>query len=199
MKRLTDINLNEAHYFDKVWALEGIHRYDAVRLRALLEGMDKDKSLLDVGAGLNGAAQYATQHGYPGRYTALDFSEEARRRTMEITPTLDYQIGDARAMPFSDGAFDVVSCGELIEHMESPANFVAELVRVCKPGGRVIISTLIAECDAAVAHGVYPEHLWSFTPGDLVGFFAPYGPTKYWEVGHYHFVACIVAAKEATL
>ena len=190
MKRLAEKNINTPEWFNFVWSVENVHRYDAVRLRALLAGMDETKSLLDVGAGWWGAAQYAVANGYPGHYEAIDFSEEARRRTLEITPTLDYQIGDARAMTFADGTFDIVSCGELIEHMESPAAFVAELVRVCKPGGKVIIGTLNDKCDAAIAHGEYPEHLWSFTPDDLVGFLTPYGSTTYWEVGHYHFVQC---------
>lgn len=198
MKRLAEKNINTPEWFNRVWKIENVHRYDGVRLRALLDGMDASKTLLDVGAGWWGAAQYAVANGYPGRYIALDFSEEARRRTLEIVPTLDYRIGDARDMPFADGSFDVVSCGELIEHMEDVPAFVSELVRVCKPGGKVIISTLIAECDAALAHGEYPEHLWQFTPNDLVGFFAPHGSTTYWEVGHYHFVACIVAEKGAS-
>lgn len=198
MKRLAEKNINTPEWFNFVWSVENVHRYDAVRLRALLAGMDKTKSLLDVGAGWWGAAQYAVANGYPGHYEAIDFSEEARRRTLEITPSLFYFIGDARDMPYCDGAFDVVSCGELIEHMEDVASFVTELARVCKPGGRVIISTLNDKCDAAIAHGEYPEHLWSFTPDDLVGFLAQYGSTTYWEVGHYHFVACVVAAKEAS-
>lgn len=215
MTKLTDVNINTVEHYQKVWALENVHRYDAVRMRAFLQDMRTEcidvtthstkeqwlippaKRFLDVGAGWWGAAQYAVQHGYFGQFTALDFSEEARRRTLEITPTLEYRIGDARAMPFADGDFDVVACGELIEHMEDVPSFVAELVRVCKPGGKVIIGTLNDKCDAAIAHGEYPEHIWSFTPDDLVGFLAQFGSTTYWEVGHYHFVQCIVRQKGA--
>jgi 2-polyprenyl-3-methyl-5-hydroxy-6-metoxy-1,4-benzoquinol methylase len=190
MKRLHDANINTPEWFDHVWSLEKVHRYDAVRLRALLDGMDESKRYLDVGAGWWGAAQYAVHHGFPGRYTALDFSQEARRRTLAITPTLEYAIADARAMPYADGYFDVVACGELIEHMENVGAFVAELARVCKPGGRIIISTLIAECDAAIRHGDYPEHLWAFTPAELIAAFETIGPTEYRTVGDYHIVSC---------
>lgn len=188
MKRLHEENINTPERFNFVWSVENVHRYDSVRLREFLKEMDESKSFVDIGAGWWSSAQYALHHGYKGKYLAFDFSTEARRRTLEITPGLEYQIGDARAMPFADGSFDVVACGELIEHMEDIAGFVKELVRICKPSGKIIISTLIAECDAAIAHGDYPEHLWSFTPADLIGFFSPYGPTRYWAVGHYHFV-----------
>jgi SAM-dependent methyltransferase len=191
MKRLAEQNINTPEWFNHVWKLENVHRYDAVRMRAFLQGVKPEDRVLDVGAGWWGVAQYATANSYPGRYTALDFSEEACRRTLEITPMLNYRIGDALAMPFAADTFHRVCCGELIEHMERPQDLVAELVRVCEPGGKVIIGTLNDKCDAAIAHGEYPEHLWSFTPDDLVGFLAPYGSTTYWEVGHYHFVACL--------
>lgn len=197
VKRLAEQNINTPEWFNHVWRLENVHRYDAVRMRAFLQDLKPYHRVLDVGAGWWGVAQYAVAGGYPGHYTALDFSTEARRRTLEITSSLDYRIGDALAMPFADATFDRVCCGELIEHMEEPAALVAELVRVSAPGGKVIIGTLNDKCDAAIAHGEYPEHLWSFTPDDLVGFLAPYGSTTYWEVGHYHFVACMPWAKKA--
>jgi 2-polyprenyl-3-methyl-5-hydroxy-6-metoxy-1,4-benzoquinol methylase len=74
--------------------------------------------------------------------------------------------------------------------MEHPSLLVAEMARVCKPGGWLIISTLDDTCDAAQAHGDYPEHLWSFTPDELLGYFRPYGTPTYELVGHYHMVYC---------
>ena len=186
MTRLNHDNLNTSEWFDQIWSLNGIHKYNATRLREFLRPMDENKTLLDVGAGWWGTAQYAMHHGFQGRYIAFDFSEEARRRTLEIVPKLDYRIGDARALPFADGSIDVVACGELIEHMEDPAAFVNELARVCKPGGYVIISTLNALCDAAIAHGDYPEHLWRWeTKEELLPYFTPHGRARVWEHGHY--------------
>jgi len=105
--------------------------------------------------------------------------------------TLDYRIGSALALPFEPNTFDVVACGELIEHFADPAPLVAELARVCKIGGRIIISTLDATCEAAKAHGDYPEHMimWE-KPEDLLPLFAPYGASRAWIVGHYFMVEC---------
>lgn len=199
MIRLRNENINTPDWFDHVWKLENVHRYDAVRLRQFLQDVKPAETVLDVGAGWWGIAQYATRYEYPGRYTALDFSEEARRRTLEFTPELDYRIGDALRTPFPDGSFDRVCCGELIEHMESPAELVAELFRVCRVGGRVIVGTLIAECEAAKAHGDYPEHLWVFTPDDLVQVMMPHAESpRYWECpgGQYHFVEGVKVAEQ---
>jgi 2-polyprenyl-3-methyl-5-hydroxy-6-metoxy-1,4-benzoquinol methylase len=192
VKRLHEKDINTPEWFNYVWSVENVHHYDAVRLREFLRGMDETKRFLDVGAGWWSAAQYAVHHGYPGQYTAIDFSAEARRRTLEITPSLDYRIGDALRLPFVDGAFDVVACGELIEHMEAPGDLVAELVRVCRRGGKVIISTLDANCDAAKAHGDYPEHLWQWDSlNELTPLFKSYGSARGWVVGHYFMVEVI--------
>jgi len=193
MKRLHEEDINKPEWFNHVWKLENVHRYDAVRLREFLQFTriyGKEGRILDVGAGWWGFAQYGVHHGYPGKFTAIDFSEEARRRTLEIVPTLDYQIGDALNLPFPDERFDIVGSGELIEHMEHPEALVAEMARVCKRGGQLVISTLDDTCEAAQAHGDYPEHLWSFTPDELLAYFKPYGNPSYKTVGHYHMIYC---------
>lgn len=50
--------------------------------------------------------------------------------------------GDARALPFPDGAFPVVVAGEVLEHVPGTADVVAELCRVLAPGGTVVIDTI---------------------------------------------------------
>ncbi len=62
--------------------------------------------------------------------------------------------------------------------------------RVCRHGGRVIIGTLNEKCEAAIAHGPYPEHVWAFTPDDLIGMVAVHAEARYWLCpgGQYHFV-----------
>lgn len=191
MKRLKEDDCNNPTWFDSIWAIEGLHHYDSVRLRAFLVEMDEGKTLLDVGAGWMGVAQFAVTHGVPGRYIAIDFSVVARQRTIEMAPTLDYRIGDATTLPFPDESFDRVACGELIEHFHDPTRLVNELVRVCKPGGRIIISTLDANCEAAIKHGEYKEHLVSWdTPNEVAEYFKPFGECRAWVLGHYFMVDC---------
>jgi ubiquinone/menaquinone biosynthesis C-methylase UbiE len=57
--------------------------------------------------------------------------------------------GDAEQLPFSDGAFDLVSCQCAFHHMPKPQLVLAEMVRVAKPEGRLlIIDPLAPESDA---------------------------------------------------
>jgi SAM-dependent methyltransferase len=49
---------------------------------------------------------------------------------------------DANApLPFEDASFDLVWCSEVIEHLQEPARALAELKRVTKPGGTLLLTT----------------------------------------------------------
>ncbi len=54
-----------------------------------------------------------------------------------------FQEGDATALPFVDASFDLVFCRTAVHHFPDPAVVVAEMARVCRPGGRVAIADLI--------------------------------------------------------
>lgn len=50
-------------------------------------------------------------------------------------------IGDAQALGIADGAFDIVLCTEVLEHLPEPQRAVDEMFRVLKPGGRLLLTT----------------------------------------------------------
>ena len=56
-------------------------------------------------------------------------------------PRLNFRVADALAQPFPDDAFDLVWSMESGEHMPDKKKFVAELTRVCAPGGKIVIAT----------------------------------------------------------
>jgi SAM-dependent methyltransferase len=47
---------------------------------------------------------------------------------------------DGRRFPFEDGAFDAVLCNQVLEHVFEPEEFVGEIARVLKPGGRLLLT-----------------------------------------------------------
>jgi malonyl-CoA O-methyltransferase len=57
--------------------------------------------------------------------------------------------GDVRALPFGDASFDVVWCRLVIGHLPAIAAAYAELGRVCRPGGTVIVTDFHADAVAA--------------------------------------------------
>lgn len=95
-------------------------------------------TVLDVGcgSGMNAAAIAAKGH----RVVGIDISETAiqkfRARGFE-GKICDIESG----FDFPDAQFDVVFCSEVIEHMTSPELLVAEMSRVVKPSGLLVLST----------------------------------------------------------
>lgn len=190
MKRLHDKKIDDAKYYEKIWAEEYNTRpyFDTVRMEALVRPVKNGDRVLDVGAGVFGAVQYLAEHRPQANLhlVALDQSHTAQQIVLQRHPEISYLLGDVEHLPFADESFDVVIAGEIIEHMEDPQILVDELKRVCKLTGTVILSTVDTTCDDAIAHGEYPEHVWEFDPEDLTGFFGP--EASYYLVGDYHFV-----------
>jgi 2-polyprenyl-3-methyl-5-hydroxy-6-metoxy-1,4-benzoquinol methylase len=91
---------------------------------------------------------------------------------------------NAEELPFSDGAFDLVVWGEMIEHVAYPENVLGEIRRVLRPGGQLALSTpngqrvhtglptfgQVTDRAALVAKQFKPDgdgHLFLFAQGDL--------------------------------
>jgi len=55
--------------------------------------------------------------------------------------------GDAEALPFADASFDLVGTLRTLHHVQHPERVLAELARVCRPGGRVLVVDQIAPAD----------------------------------------------------
>ena len=95
--------------------------------------------VLDVAAGSGNAALAAARRG--ARVTATDFVprllQAAARRARAEGLELDTREADAQSLPFPDGAFDVVLSTFGVMFAPDQARAAAELVRVCRPGGRI--------------------------------------------------------------
>jgi len=100
--------------------------------------------LLDVGCGTGEVARalaglvgaHGTVVGIEPSATMLD---EARRRTAESTANVEFRSGDIARLDFDDATFDGVTCERVFQHLEAPDTAIGELVRVTKPGGRVVV------------------------------------------------------------
>ena len=71
--------------------------------------------------------------------------ERARRVAAEENlQNLFFTCGNAYALPFADGTFDLASCGYSLHHMSDPLAVLRELARAVRPGGRVALLDLVA-------------------------------------------------------
>ena len=117
-----------------------MHRHDWIRSQILL-----NDTVLEVGCAENPV------------FSGTSF----RVTTLEKMPHPDYKpdvIGQAENLPFSDNAFDIVTEGELLEHVANPQAVISEAIRVAK---RKVIFTVPDEY-------LWPEALRPFTnPGHV--------------------------------
>ena len=109
---------------------------------------------LDVACGPGSVVM--TFAGRVSRAEGLDATEamldEARKLVAASgTANVAWHRGDAYALPFADASFDIVSCRYAFHHMQEPARALAEMIRVCRPGGRVVVCDAVASDDPAKA------------------------------------------------
>jgi len=98
---------------------------------------------LDVGSGPgNQAFEMSPIVGDSGHIDGVDSAEGAikiaRQRCSELK-NVNFQVGEATNLPFNNETFDVVMSSKVFEFLDDVAAAIAEMYRVLKPGGRVLI------------------------------------------------------------
>jgi len=87
---------------------------------------------------------------------------------VDVVPTEHADVvGTAEQLPLADGAYDVVLCIQVLEHVDDPTRAIRELHRVTRPGGRVLLSTHGTQ----VFHPTPNDH-WRWTHTGLERLFA---------------------------
>jgi demethylmenaquinone methyltransferase/2-methoxy-6-polyprenyl-1,4-benzoquinol methylase/phosphoethanolamine N-methyltransferase len=105
------------------------------------------ESLLDVGCGTGGVTIPAKQRiGYYGYVAGIDPSQEmivaANRKADQAGLEIEFRLGVIESLPYRDGTFDVVISSMMMHHLphDVQAAGFAEIYRVLKPGGRLLIA-----------------------------------------------------------
>jgi SAM-dependent methyltransferase len=135
--------------------LEDDHWWFRERRHLIAEAIDgiPPTTALDIGAGAGGNTRVLEAAGW--RATALEFSDAgvqlARARGLDVVQ------GDARNMPFLDDEFGLVVAYDVLEHITEDDQVVAEMARLVRPGGRVLIAVpadprLWSPHDEAIGH-----------------------------------------------
>ena len=118
----------------------GIQLYHRTATQADLNG----KQVLEVSCGHGGGASYLVRTLRPASYTGLDFNADgiALCRKRHILPGLDFVHGNAESLPFADQSFDAVINVEASHAYPQLPRFLAEVVRVLRPGGHFLYADL---------------------------------------------------------
>ena len=138
--------------------------------------------LLDAGCGAGLLGPHVRALGY--RHVGVDLGRPALEQSAGrgVTPV----AGDVTALPLADACADVVVAGEILEHVTDLAGTVAELCRVLRPGGTVVLDTVnstalgrFVTVTAGERLGVAPVGIHDpdlfVDPGVLTGLFARHG------------------------
>ncbi|MHB8519328.1 MAG: class I SAM-dependent methyltransferase [Limisphaerales bacterium] len=93
--------------------------------------------VLDVGCGVGQVVARLTAAGFEAH--GVEVSEPNVERAQKVSPRC--QVYDGKHLPFADRYFAGVGALNVLEHVEEPEAFIAELVRVTEPGGRLVVSS----------------------------------------------------------
>lgn len=107
----------------------------------LVPHLTSGDDLLDVGCGVGTITLDLARLVAPSRVVGVENVEaplhEARAVAMESGSSARFQLGDAYALEFDDGSFDVVHAHQVLQHLTDPVAALREFSRVCRPGGIV--------------------------------------------------------------
>lgn len=116
--------------------------------------------LVDIGCGAGLLAPHLAGKGY--RHIGVDLTRSALRQAARRGVAVVQ--GDATALPLPDRCADVVSAGEVFEHVPDLSAAVAEACRVLRPGGLLVVDTLNATRAARLVAVIIGERIPGVAP-----------------------------------
>jgi 2-polyprenyl-6-hydroxyphenyl methylase / 3-demethylubiquinone-9 3-methyltransferase len=129
-------------FWDPAGEFRPLHILNPVRARFVAERAKlRGAQVLDVGCGGGLLCEALAREG--ANVTGIDLApgmiEVAKLHAMEQQLAIDYRAEDVEQLA---GAYDVVTCMEMLEHVPDPARMMATLARLVKPGGHLFVSTI---------------------------------------------------------
>ncbi len=155
-------------WWDPQGEFKPLHELNPLRLafieqRTPLSGL----KVVDVGCGGGILAEAMAHRGATvlGIDRAQAALQVAELHALEAGVAVEYRLSAAEELAAtSPGAFDVVTCMEMLEHVPEPPQVIAALARLTKPGGHVYISTLNRNLKAFLLAIVGAEYVLRMLP-----------------------------------
>ncbi len=161
--------LNTRIYWDHVYTTPAKYKdywRKTYRFYALLEFVKDGDKVIDLGCGV-GLPCYLVRDKKKNCETwGVDISDEIIRMNKQTDPQTKWFQGYIGGLDFlPENYFDVVFCGEVIEHLDDPSFLFKDAYRILKKGGKLIITTPIE------SHVISHEHVWLFEKIDIIKLF----------------------------
>jgi 2-polyprenyl-6-hydroxyphenyl methylase / 3-demethylubiquinone-9 3-methyltransferase len=158
-------------WWDPESEFKPLHRINPLRLEWIerVVGGFAGKSVLDVGCGGGILAEAVARRG-AGAVLGIDLALKplrvAQLHAMEAgLANIDYREVSAEALADEQpGAWDVVTCLEMLEHVPVPASVVAACAKLARPGGHVFFSTINRNPKSFLFAIVGAEHVLKLLP-----------------------------------
>lgn len=137
--------------------------------------------VLELGCGGGTYVRLLAGLGY--RTVGLDYSVPSLQRAVAADPGKKglYLAGEAYGLPFATGAFDLVVTIGVMQALSEPARALAEMRRVLRPGGALVMEALNGQAAVALARRTiqrlrgWPSRVRAYRPSEVRGWLAAEG------------------------
>jgi ubiquinone/menaquinone biosynthesis C-methylase UbiE len=148
-----------APYYDFTVNLVTLGKARALRKMTVAQALIKPgDSVLDVGCGTGEVTLLAKTRAKEGKVYGIDPAPEmiavARSKAVRKKLDVDFRLGVIEALPFPDASLDVVTSSLMMHHLpeELKVRGLAEIYRVLKPGGRLLIADFMRPTGSFLNH-----------------------------------------------
>lgn len=163
----------DRNFLDAYYKMEREHWWFQVREGIILDQFktvvyeNNPLHILNVGAATGRSSEILESFG---SVQSIEYDEPSYRFCHEnLQMKIDH--GSITELPYADASFDVVCAFDVVEHVEDHAAAITNLIRVCKPGGKIFI-TVPAFMSLWSNHDVVNHHFRRYTKKQLLELFA---------------------------
>jgi ubiquinone/menaquinone biosynthesis C-methylase UbiE len=153
--------------------------FDAMQILIKLSEVCQNDTVLDVACGPGiVACEFAKQAGH---VTGIDITpamiEQAMKLQNELKlENLTWAVGEAVPLPYADNSFSLVITRYSFHHLLAPEKALTEMIRVCRPGGRVMVADVAMDPTKSEAYDRLeimrdPSHTHALTHEEFVAIF----------------------------
>lgn len=153
------------YWWDESGPLKTLHDINPIRVAWIKQAIDiNNKTLLDVGCGGGILCEALAGSGarVSGIDAALEAIETAKAHAIDNGLFIDYHHSPIE--DYEQGGYDVITCMELLEHIDHPEQVLAHCQRLLKPDGLLFVSTISRTLKAYASAVLVAEYLLGLLP-----------------------------------